>query len=199
MKKKLPIKEFKIDPKNGSWVSAIAITANPAIQSNFITFSADPVHRFSANDERKELLGIAIKADELIYRKSAEFGEYECFFSSDTIRDIAQVFFKKGLANNINIEHTDLSAQAYVFQSFIVDSSKGIGSPTGLNAKDGDWIIGVKCENDEVFQALKSTDAGFSIEGIFDMIEASFKEDQDELNQAITAYIQALSGFSTTS
>lgn len=196
MKKKLPVKEFKIDPENGSWVSAIAITSQPAIESNFITFSAQPEHRFSANDERKELLGIAIKANQHIYRNSKEHGEYECFFSADTVRDIAQVFFKKGFANNINIEHSELSAQAYVFQSFIVDSSKGISSPTGLNAKDGDWIIGVKCDNDEVFEALKTVDAGFSIEGIFEMFETSFKQNEEELKTVISAYIQALSGFS---
>ncbi len=203
MKKKLPLKEFLINPENGSWVSAIALTATPAIQSKLITFSADPkkvnYQKFTTNEEMKELIGIAMKANEPIYRNSEEFGEYECFFSPATIREIAQIFFKKGLANSINIEHTSMSAGAYVFQSFIVDSSKGIGSPNGLDAKDGDWVIGVKCEDDVVFEALKQVGAGFSVEGIFEMIEESFKQEQEELEQVILAYLQALSGFSKTS
>lgn len=193
MDKNLPIKKFIIDEKNGSWVSAIAITENPAIESNFITFSNQI--RFSANTEKKELLGIAMKANEYIYRKSPEGEEYYCYFDAPTIREIAQIFFKKGLANNLNIEHTDLDAQAYVFQSFIIDSAKGINSPDGLNAKDGDWIIGVKCDNDEIFNILKKTNAGFSVEGIFQILEAEFSSRNDEANQILTAYYNALKKF----
>lgn len=186
--KKLPVKEFKIDEKTGSWVSGIAITTAPAIQSNFITFSNQEKQKFTEIPERKELLGIAMKADELIYRNSKEFGEYNCFFSADTIRQISQIFFKKGFANNLNIEHTNLSAGSTTFQSFIVDSSMNI-NPKGLGAKDGDWIIGVKCWDDEVFEILKSTGAGFSVEGIFDMIEADFVAEEENI---VKAYYNAL-------
>lgn len=195
MKKKLPIKKFTISPKDGSWVTAIAITTTPAIESDFITFSSNNKINFSANTEKKELLGVAMKADEYIYRISPEGEEYYCYFDAPTIREISQIFFKKGLANNLNIEHTKLDAQAYVFQSFIVDSSKGINSPTGLNAKDGDWIIGVKCDNDEIFNILKNTNAGFSVEGVFQMLEEEFSIQPEEVNQILKAYYNALNNF----
>lgn len=195
MNKKLPIKKFTISPKDGSYVTAIAITSTPAIESDFITFSKSNQITFSANTEKKELLGIAMKANEYIYRKSPEGEEYYCYFDAETIREISQIFFKKGLANNLNIEHTELDAEAYVFQSLIVDSSKGINSPTGLNAKDGDWIIGVKCENDEMFNILKNTSAGFSVEGIFQILESEFSSHNDEVSQVLNAYYNALKKF----
>jgi Putative phage serine protease XkdF len=188
MKKKLPVRKFTINEKDGSWVTAIAITETPAIESNFITFSVDEKIHFTANDDRKELLGIAMKANQLIYRNSKEFGEYECYFDSDTIRQIAQIYFQKGLANNLNIEHSDVDAEAFVYQSFIIDTAKGINSPKGLNAKDGDWVIGVKCTNDKIFNTLKSTNAGFSVEGVFQMLEEDFSEQQSILE----AYFNAL-------
>jgi hypothetical protein len=187
--KKLPIKEFKIDEKTGAWVSGIAITTTPAIQSNFITFSTQEKQKFTEIPERKELLGIAMKAGDRIYRNSEEFGEYECFFSADTIRLISQIFFKRNFANNLNIEHTDVSAGSTTFQSFIVDSSIDVNSPKGLNAKDGDWIIGVKCWDDDVFKVLKETGAGFSVEGIFDMIESEFKSEEENV---LKGYLNAL-------
>jgi hypothetical protein len=192
MKKKLPVREFKINPENDSWVSAIAITTTPAIESSFITFNSDVAkQRFSANNERKELLGIAMIADRRIYRNSPEHGEYECFFSAETIREISQVFAQKGFNNNINIEHTDVSADSYVFQSFIVDSKLGINSPTGLGAKDGDWIVGIKCKSDEVYETLKDLDCGFSVEGIFEMLEESFASELDE-STILSNYYNAL-------
>jgi hypothetical protein len=196
MKKKLPTRKFTISEKDGAWVTAIAITENPAIQSDFITFSSTDKVNFTANSERKELLGIAMKADQLIYRNSPEYGEYECYFDSDTIREIAQLYFKKGYANNLNLEHSEVDAQAFVFQSFIIDTAKGIQSPKGLNAKDGDWVIGVKCTNDEIFNLFKSTSAGFSVEGVFQMLEAEFSEQYiTEFNEelmVLEAFYEAL-------
>ena len=186
MKKKLPTRKFTISEKDGAWVTAIAITETPAIESDFITFSATDKVNFTANSERKELLGIAMKANQLIYRNSEEFGEYECYFDAETIREIAQLYFKKGYANNLNLEHSDVAAEAFVFQSFIIDTAKGISSPKGLNAKDGDWVIGVKCTNDEIFNLFKSTKAGFSVEGVFQMLEAEFSEQYtSEFNEDI--------------
>lgn len=192
MKKKLPIRKFTISEKNGSWVTAIAITETPAIESDFITFSNTSAIKFSENKERKELLGIAMKANQHIYRVSPEGEEYYCYFDAPTIREISQIFFKKGLANNLNIEHTDLDAQAYVFQSFIIDSAKGITSPAGLNANDGDWIIGVKCESEEIFNILKSNSAGFSVEGIFQMLDEEFTAQTSEVEQVLKDFYKAL-------
>lgn len=192
MKKKLPVRKFTISEKNGSWVTAIAITTTPAIESDFITFSQDTKINFSANEDKKELLGIAMKADEYIYRKSEDGEEYYCYFDAPTIREISQIFFKKGLANNLNIEHTNTDAEAYVFQSFIIDSTKGINSPKGLNAKDGDWIIGVKCESEDIFNVLKSTSAGFSVEGIFQMLDEEFNSQTQEAEVILNEFYRAL-------
>ena len=196
MNKKLPVRKFVISEKDGSWVTAIAITETPAIETNFITFGTQTPINFSINKERKELMGIAMKANQLIYRNSPEYGEYNCYFDADTIREIAQLYFKKGYANNLNLEHTDIDAEAFAYQSIIIDEEKGFSSPKGLNAKDGDWVIVVKCTNNDIFNILKSTNAGFSVEGVFQMLEAEFASQfQSEFleeNDVLKAFLNAL-------
>ena len=171
--KKLPLIKLTINPEDGSFVSAISLVQNPAVESSFIAFSKQGKITFATNDERMELLGVAMKADTPIYRNSPETGEYACIFDADTVRKIAQDFAKQGFFQNLNIEHSDKSAKSFIYQSFIVDSSRNIFPPKGIEANDNDWIIGVKVIDPQIWSEIKSGEPsqGFSIEGVFKMID----------------------------
>lgn len=194
---KLPLIELKIDEANESFVSAIALVENPAIESDFIAFSKVQEY-FAANDEKMELLGAAMLPDKPIYRNGDNGGFY-AVFSKDTIRQIAQVFAQKGLFNATNIEHTVIPADSYVFQSYITDESKGMSAPKGIEAPDGSWIVGVKVNNPTVWQAIKQGQIkGFSVEGVFSLFptnqlsDGSADVDDAELSQAIKEFNAAL-------
>jgi len=193
---KLPLIELKIDEANESFVSAIALVESPAIESDFIAFNQ--VKNFAFSDEKMELLGAAMIPDKPIYRTNNGGGFY-AVFSKDTIRQIAQVFAQKGLFNNTNIEHTIIPADSYVYQSYITDQSKGISAPTGIEAPDGSWIVGVKVNNDSVWQAIKKGQIkGFSVEGVFSLFptdqisDGSSSIDDAELSKAIKEFNAAL-------
>ncbi|WP_316797321.1 XkdF-like putative serine protease domain-containing protein [Pedobacter agri] len=174
MIKKLPLIELQIDPENESFVSAISIVSSPAIESSFIAFSTEQKtnNHFNFSDERMELIGIAMKANVPIYRNDPKVGEFAVVFSAETIREIAQTFFKRNFSANMNVEHSEIDADSFVFQSYIVDSSKGMHAPKGIvDANDGDWIVGVKVQSTKVWQEIKAGKIqGFSVEGIFDML-----------------------------
>lgn len=165
----LPVYELKIDPNNDSFVDSIALVDAPAIESDFIAFSKQNERlSFSTNDEKKELIGAAMIPYMNIYRRDEDGKEYDVFFSADTIRQIAQVYFKKGFQSNLNLDHSATPAKSFVFQSYIVDTEKGMTSPKGLNLPDGSWVVGVKVEDDAVWSDIKAgKQRGFSIEGIF--------------------------------
>ena len=170
---------MKIAPNEGSLVHSIALVGRPAIDSNFIAFSdnnpepKNPI-KFSSNDERMELIGAAMIPDLPMYRNTEETGEYMSIFDAETIREIAQVFAERGLFNNMNLDHTDKSAGSYVFQSYIVDSEKGINAPIGIDAPDGSWIVGVKVNDPAVWQDIKDGKRkGFSVEGFFQLFDTS--------------------------
>jgi hypothetical protein len=172
LNKKLPLVELTIDPTEDSFVSAIALVENPAVESDFIAFSKSL--QFATNDEKQELLGIALIPNKPIYRNSPEMGEYACTFSTDTVRQIAQIYAQKGLFNNTNIEHTSIPAGSFVFQSYITDASKGISAPKGIDAPDGSWIVGVKVIDPATWNDVKSGAVkGFSVEGIFKLIDTN--------------------------
>ena len=66
-------------------------------------------------------------------------------------------------------------------KTYIVDNTKGIPTPKGIEAPDGSWIIGVKVDDSNVWNDIKAGKVqGFSIEGMFEFIESKFsKEDND--------------------
>lgn len=183
MKRKLPVYELKINVEDDAIVSAVALVEEPAIESNFLAFSKDGVLQFAANDEKMELIGAAMIPDQLIYRRDKKTEqEFEVFFTADTIRQIAQQYFKSGFQKNLNLNHTSVPAKSYMFQSYIVDNSKGIKAPKGIDVPDGSWIVGVKVDDKEVWNEIKTGKVkGFSIEGMFEFIESNFsKEDTTE-------------------
>lgn len=172
MKKKLPVIELDIDPSSGAFVSAIALVENPAVESNFLAFSKDSPVPFQfeiQSEDKMELLGIAMRADMNIYRRDEKTSqEYYSVFRKNAIRKIAQDFFRQGFTNATNIEHSSVPADSYIYQSYIVDESKGMLAPKGLGAADGDWVVGLKVENKDVWKLIKDGHIkGFSIEGLF--------------------------------
>lgn len=182
MKKNLPVYELVINPDEDSFVDAVALVEQPAIESNFLAFSKEQLNlTFTTDDEEMTVLGAAMIPDQLIYRIDPNRKEYNVFFSKDTIKQIAQTFFKKGFQKNMNLDHTKTPAKSYIFQSYIVDESKGMAAPKNLNIPDGSWVVAAKVEDPTVWKEIKAgKQKGFSVEGVFEMIENKSEQNIDE-------------------
>ncbi len=173
---KLPVYELVINEKEDSEleVNFIALVDRPAIEKNFMTFNDQPrlEMKFAAiDDERFIISGPAMLADMPIYRKDEDGTEYMVVFKADTIYKIAQKFFEKNFNSNFNIMHeADMAVEGVcVFESFIVDDTRGISAMAGYEeAKNGSWFISAKVSNPTVWQAIKEgLVKGFSVEGTF--------------------------------
>lgn len=175
---KLPLYEIFIDESKESFVDAVALVDEPAIESNFFAISNEQKNlTFSVGDVKKELVGAAMIPDMHIFRKTENGEGYNVYFSKDTIRQIAQVFFKKGFQANINLSHSDVPANSFIFQSYIVDDALGISSPKGLNLPDGSWVVGMKVTDDNTWNEIKAGKLkGFSVEGLFQMMESEIEQ-----------------------
>lgn len=184
MKKKLPVFELKINVEDEAIVDSIALVEQPAIESDFLAFTKSYAQElFKVNDERMELLGAAMIPDKLIYRVDTQTNEeYNVYFTKETIRQIAQHYFKSGFQKSLNMNHTSVPAKSFIFQSFIVDKAKGINAPKGIEAPEGSWIIGVKCEDPEVWDSIKlGVVKGFSIEGVFQFLDKNMSKIDEDL------------------
>ena len=127
---------------------------------------------FVIQDEEERIIsGPLMLADTPIYRNDAIRGEYYVVFSADTIKQIAQKFFKKGYQNNVNLMHNsgDVQEGLTMFESWIVDKKRGIQPMVGFeDVPDGSWFGSYKVENDEAWNKVKSGEVlGFSVEGNF--------------------------------
>ena len=147
-------------------VNIISLVEFPAVERNFIQLSKEV--KLSLNEEKRELLGVALIPDFPIYRRD-EQGEYYITFNAESIRKIAIDFYKQLNVNMADMEHThDMEDGITYFQSMILDKNNGICPTAFKDLPDGTWIVGCKIDNLNVWNAVKSGEVkGFSIDGYF--------------------------------
>lgn len=152
-------------------VSAVALVDKPAVEKNFLVFKEQKQAFATIDEDRRIISGLAMAADQLIYRKDEEYGEYNVVFRPATIYNIAQKFFALGYNNSFNIMHSpEMKCEGVtIFESFITDPERGIMPITGFeDSKPGSWFISAHITNDEVWRAVKEgLVKGFSVEGMF--------------------------------
>jgi hypothetical protein len=173
MEKELPIYELRIDENDDSTVEVdfVALVDRPAIGRSFLAFNDQYRQTFAIQDEEQRIIsGPLMLADSPIYRND-DRGEYYVTFTKDTIKQIAQKFFRKGYQNNVNLMHDDgeMLVGLTMFESFITDEKRGIKPMAAFaDVPDGSWFGSFKVDNDGAWNMIKDGKVkGFSIEGVF--------------------------------
>lgn len=144
---------------------------------------------FAIQDEEEHIItGALMLADTPIYRNDQN-GEYYVVFSKDTIKQIAQKFFKKGYQQNVNLMHDSgkVLEGLTMFESWITDEKRGIKAMKGFeDVPDGSWFGSFKVDNPEVWQMIKDGEVkGFSVEGIFNYRKSNIQNVQAMYSQII--------------
>jgi len=167
---------MRIKPETDSEleVTAIALVDAPAIAKNFLAFKGALKLEFATiNEDEHIIVGPAMVPDTLIYRNDKDLGEYNVFFSKETIKEIAQKYYKKCLQGSANLMHDPeqkLEGINY-FLSWFKDTAKGM---TGLDGDypEGTWFVGAKVDNADAWAKIKSGEIkGFSVEGVFGYVK----------------------------
>lgn len=165
MKKNLPIYDMTISDNGTDGVWKISIVDEPAIMSNFMLFDKEGSVKLTCSDEERHVItGPVMIPNFPIYRKR-DGEEFYIVFSKESIEKSMQLFFKRNLQASVSIGHEIDVNDVYVFESYLVDHSKGV-APNYMELPDGTWICSMKCENDELWETLRNTDLlnGFSVE-----------------------------------
>lgn len=181
--KKLPIVKFTINEDDiNSGVDFVALVDDPAIKQNWMAFNAHK-QLFQVTDEEKRIVtGPLMIADLPIYRKSdnPDMPEYYAVFDSETIYKIVQKFFKEKKNTSVNIMHQPDARvdNVYMYESFIINTDRGINTPKGFDVvANGSWFGSFKIENNDVWSEVKNgTFKGFSVEGFFEQTTQSSEE-----------------------
>lgn len=166
-------------------VEKVSFVHEPAIQKNWMAFNKTKNQFAIQSEERRIVSGALMVAGLPIYRRDEKMGEYYVQFSQDAIRSIVYKFMKEGRTKEVNQMHeTDIDG-VFMFESFIIDASRGIKTPEGFDElPDGSWFGSFKVENDNVWKQVKEGKfKGFSVEGIFE--EAIDKQVDEKVLQEV--------------
>jgi hypothetical protein len=199
MEKELPVYKLEINENEESNVEVdfVALVDRPAIERSFLAFTeAKERMGFAIQDEDERIIsGPLMLADTPIYRNDSS-GEYYVVFSADTIKKIAQKYFKKGYQSNVNLMHDNgmVVEGVTMFESWLVDEKRGIKPMAGYeDVKNGSWFGSFKVENEEVWQLVKAGQVrGFSVEGIFNY-KASGISNPQKMMEEIVAILKQVS------
>ena len=182
-----------------SGIDAISIVENPAIEENWIALNKQEVkeYKFAEVDkEKKIIMGALLVPDKPIYRRDEQLGEYNIFFSKDTIRKCMELFFQNGNQSNATFEHIETISGLTLVESWIVeDANMDKTKLYELNAPIGSWVGTMKVNNDVIWNDFIKTGKvkGFSIEGYFaDKATLSLSKVNSEIEEEIEAGLDLL-------
>lgn len=167
-------------------ITTISLVDYPAVQSDFVAFDKQdkmPLFKFEDEEQRK-IMGVIMRCEYPIYRRSETYGEFYIKYSKETIEKMTRKMLAENTGNYVNLMH---DGEAYVDgvtleQVFIKDTAKGV-SPSGFeDISDGSMFGVFHVENDIIWDAIKSdTFRGFSLEGYFSID----KEDKTETKMSL--------------
>lgn len=171
MEKDLPIIELFVN--NNFNVSAISLVEDPAIEVDFVAFSKEKVltinfEQYSpVNIEQGILVGVAMIPNKMIYRNDQKNGEYYCFASENTVKQICHLYLQNNRQFNTKIHHNEEVSNVPVVESWIVeDPAKDKALVYGFEVPKGTWMVSMKLDNEVVRQGIKNGELkGISIEG----------------------------------
>ena len=170
----------------------ISLVDEPAVMSNFLAFdkTRKPLKYAIANEEKRIVRGVVMRADFPIYRYDEKFGEYYIIYKADTIRQMAEKYLLESRQNDVNLMHEDNSDVdgVQMVQYFIKDTGVGV-NPAGFeDIADGSLFAEFHIVNDEVWEQVKDgTFKGYSLEGVFDLVP-----EQDE--EMVASIVDSLEG-----
>ena len=128
-------------------------------------------HTFK-DDLKYEITTVVMEPDRYIVRKDPYTNEiYYVVFSKETIKLMAQKFFKQNRHKSFNVEHSNLTLNGgYVFESWLVNNPEtDKATEMGFYVNPGTWMVSLKWDDKEEFEkyVLSEETLGISLEGSF--------------------------------
>lgn len=177
-----------INEDDNTGLDAISLVSTPAVEIDFLCFEKDGSKEisFSANEDKHIISGIALRADFPIYRRNGDY-EYYVVFTKEIIRKIVNKYAKNGLFNSVNLQHNDhnFTNKAIMIESYIIDKERGICPIEFSDIEDGSWYVSFHIEDEMLWNEVKDGNIlkGFSVQGLFNLIEDSVTNAEEKLSQ----------------
>lgn len=175
------IKKYKVGCDSETY--AISMVEAPAIESDFVALSKEEEEKqqvFLESNERHMVYGAALIPEKDIYRNNGE-QEFYISFTKESIEKMSQDFMKEYRQHEVKTDHEDVANEVCVVESWLVeDSYKDKANALGINVPEGTWMVGMKVNNIETWERVKSGELkGFSVESMLTLEEFSKQNDNN--------------------
>jgi hypothetical protein len=141
-----------------------------------------------ASEDQMILVGPCMIPNVSIPRIDEDGEKYFVRFSAETIKEICMKYFKEARTNDVNTDHEENSAGAYIYESWIVESEDDKANTIyGYNVPVGTWMCTMKVDDKATWARIKSGELrGFSIEGILmDLEELEAKKQYEKIKNIL--------------
>ncbi len=164
--------ELTVNEDDNTGVDIISFVESPAIEVDFMYFNDKKTERFKTVDEDKRIVvGAAMLPNEKIIRYDADGKPYFVYFSEETVRKCAELYFKRSKQTTTNIDHEDeilkgvTVVESWIVENPAMDKSKHLGYE---DIPSGSWFVSYKVDNNTLWDKVKAGEVlGFSVEGLF--------------------------------
>ena len=167
----MKIVELIIDETDDlSGIEAISVVESPATESCFVALSEQKQTFAKIDEDKRILMGAILVPNKTIYRRDANGDEYYIYFSKDTIRKAAELYFINANQSNTTYEHFEAVTGCTLIESwFVEDETIDKSALYNLGLSAGTWCGTMKINNDVIWNDYVKTGKvkGFSIEGYF--------------------------------
>jgi len=175
------IKKYKVGLDSETY--AISLVEAPAIESDFVALAKDEEEKMQVlleSNEKHMIYGAALIPDKDIYRNNGE-QEFYINFTKESIEKMSQDFMKEYRQYEIKTDHEDAANEVCVVESWLVcDAYKDKSNALGINVPEGTWMVGLKVNNIETWERVKSGELkGFSVESMISLEEFGKQNDNN--------------------
>ena len=163
------MKRYELKLKEGGkGVFKVSVVKDPAIESNLVYFSKETVTVFK-DEEKKVIYSVVMRPDLDIFRSNIEGEPANVYYTKETVEEAQINYFRNNGNSATNINHSDVADAKgiFPFESWIVkDAKTDRANNFGLEVKNGDWVMGLKVDNNELWNEHIKTGKldGFSVE-----------------------------------
>lgn len=171
-----------LDDTENTGMFTISLVEEPAVESNWLRFDKDKINFSIENEEQRIITGVVMRANFPIYRNSPEYGEFYIKYDKETLRVMAERYFKNNQQNNINMAHNaeDTTDKVNIYEMYIKNVDRGINPKGFEDIEDGSLMASFKVNDDEIWNDIKQGKfKGFSLEGVFNLVKVE-EETTDE-------------------
>jgi hypothetical protein len=132
------------------------------------------------SEEKRIVVGPAMVPNLNIMRKDSKGNPYQVFFTSETIKMIAEKYMRNKYIDNNDTDHNGEAAKdVYVIESWIKEDMEDKSNKYGFGELPiGTWFVSMKVRNDNVWYKIKNKELnGFSVSGYFEEVAQFCKEE----------------------